>query len=287
MSLDDRERLEDAIKKRLEMIDRIASLYRSDSELSRFNQQNTTETIPVSTNLLQIIETANEVSRQTFGAFDVTVAPLVNAWKKAGETNPPGEITTETINELRDEVGYEKLELDPGHSTIRKFHPGVTCDLNGIAQGYTVDKLLADLTELGYNNLLVEIGGEVKGIGNGLEENPWSVAIPEGNGEKVILNNVAISTSGFFHNDTLKDNPGWIIDPRSALPVKFAYVSICVIHPMCVMADAYATAFVVLGPDAGFKFAREHKLPVRFIVEDEQKNHVETITPEFMHYLAH
>ncbi len=283
-------RVEETIAQRLDRIDRVLSLYREDSELSRFNRLDGVEPVPASTDLIEVFQMARTVSEVTGGAFDVTVAPLVAAWDfgpaSTGDAKAPSDAA---LAELRGRVGYEKIEVDAARGALRKMVAGVTCDLNAIAQGYTVDRLAADLLGLGYQNFVVEVGGEVCARGHNTRGIPWQVAIekPVFDGrevEQVIpLDNMALSTSGDYRNYREKDGVrlSHLIDPHSGRPVTHHLASVSVLHSQCALADAWATALMVMGPQMGYDLALSQGLAVLFISSGQDTGFVTRATPEF------
>lgn len=278
-----------AIEARLAGIDGALSTYRPDSEISQFNQFTETTPFRVSADVIQVLQLAREVSITSDGAFDITVAPLVKAWG-FGPAGRRADMPTEgELAELRQRVGYEKVEIDSAASTLRKTQPDVTCDLNAIAQGYTVDKIAADLDALGYADYMIEVGGEVKTRGLNARGLPWHIGIekPLTTGQVVELivqlKDVAISTSGDYHN-YYEENGVRIshhVDPRTGRPITHKLASVSVIDKQCALADAYATALTVLGPDAGYQLALKQNLPVLFIIHTGPETFAEKATPSF------
>ena len=156
-----RDRIRDLIQAALDDVESKMSHYRSSSELSRFNQTRATAPFPVSAETFDVIRHAYQLSELTGGALDVTVAPLVNAWgfgPVEPESLPPD---AALLARLRDHVGYRKLELDPGASTLRKTDPEIECDLSAVAKGYGVDQVAEVLREEGVTRFMVEVGGEI------------------------------------------------------------------------------------------------------------------------------
>ncbi len=282
-----------AIETRLEEIDKALSNYRPDSEISRFNQFAEITPFKVSADVIQVLQLAREVSIASEGAFDVTVAPLVKAWGFGPAGRRANDPTEEELAEIRKRVGYEKVEIDGVASTLRKTQPDVTCDLNAIAQGYTSDKLADDLDGLGYTNYMIEVGGEVKTRGLNARGLPWHIGI-----EKPIttdhvvdlvvqLEDIAISTSGDYRN-YYEENGVRIshhVDPRTGRPITHPLASVSVIDKQCARADAYATAFTVLGPDAGYQLALKHNLPVLFIIHTGSETFAGKTTPSFDRFI--
>ncbi len=208
--------VEKAIADRLDKIDREMSLYRDDSELVRFNRLRGVEPVVVSAGLIEVFQLSRLVSEASGGAFDVTVAPLVAAWDFGPAATGAAAAPSDTaLAEMLSRVGYDKVEVDAVRGTLRKTVAGVACDLNAIAQGYTVDKLAEGLIGLGYRDFVVEVGGEVRAMGRNASGVPWQVAIEkpvfEGREiEQVIpLDNMALSTSGDYRVCAGPEVRGW------------------------------------------------------------------------------
>lgn len=147
-----------AIQAELDRINQLMSAYREDSELSRFNRYEGSEPFPLSDEVLHLFRLSLEISEKTDGAFDITVAPLVNAWGFGPEQDRIEDLDDALVKELLKRVGYEKLELTEGG--VRKLQPDVTCDLAAIAKGYGVDAVASLVEQLGISNYLVEIGAK-------------------------------------------------------------------------------------------------------------------------------
>ena len=287
---EERRVLEETITRRLDRIDRAMSLYRPDSELVRFNRLNSVEPFAASPELVEVFQLARMVSEATGGAFDVTVAPLVAAWDfgpiETGETAAPSDAT---LAELRSRVGYDKVEADEKKGTLRKTAVGINCDLNAIAQGYTVDKLAADLLGLGYHNFVAEVGGEVCARGRSTRGIPWQVAIEkplfEGREMQQVIpmSGMSVSTSGDYRNyrEVGGVRLSHLIDPHTGRPVTHHLASVSVLHPQCALADAYATALMVMGPEKGYDWAAGKGLAALFITSEQDAGFLTRPTPEF------
>ena len=282
-----------AIETRLAAIDMALSTYRPDSEISRFNQFTETTPFKVSAGVIEVLQLAREVSVASDGAFDITVAPLVKAWGFGPEGRRANAPAEDELTELRKQMGYEKVEIDSVASTLRKTQPGVTCDLNAIAQGYTDDKIAADLDGLGYTNYMIEVGGEVRTRGLNAKGQPWRIGIekPITTGQAIELiiqlKDIAVSTSGDYHN-YYEENGVRIshhIDPRTARPITHTLASVSVINTQCARADAYATALTVLGPEAGYQLALKQNLPALFIIHTGTETFAEKATPSFDNFI--
>ena len=281
--------LEAAVQRRLDRIEGRMSHYRVDSELSRFNGARTTAPQPMSAETLGVVAEALAVSRESGGAFDVTVGPLVDAWGfgPAGRTRAAPDKAARAA--LRTRVGSELLEIDRAASTLRKRREEVVIDLSAIAKGYAVDAVASLLTDLGARDYLVEIGGELRAAGTNEQGAPWRVAIERpGAGAPaaqriVALRDAAIATSGDYRNFYDLDGAriSHLIDPRTGRPATHGLRSVSVIAERCSLADARSTALAVLGPQDGYTLAVEQGWAARFVTDDGAGRLVERETPAF------
>nr|WP_276603291.1 FAD:protein FMN transferase [Nannocystis pusilla] len=251
------------IEAELAQIDREMSTWRDDSAISEFNRRADTSAFPAPAALVEVVAQANEVSERSGGAFDVTVSPLVDAWGFGRDktASPP---TDEQFAALRAQVGWQSLHADRSANTLRKDKPGLTITLSAIAPGYAADVLSDRLVELGFGRHLVDVGGEFRARGDG-PEGPWRLGIERPDGavdervvqEVVPLRDAALATSGDYRN--YREEAGrrisHTIDPRSGRPIDHKLASVTVIHRTAALADAYATALNVLGPEDGFALA--------------------------------
>ena len=278
-----------AVQRRLDGIERRMSHYRSDSELSRFNHARTTEPRPMSRETLGVVVEALAVSLVSGGAFDVTVGPLVDAWGFGPGGYAPAAPDEASLAALRTRIGFELLEVDLAASTLRKRREDVVVDLSAIAKGYAVDEVAALLEEGGFNDYLVEIGGELRAAGANERGGPWRVAIerPVRGAAAVqrilLLTNAAIATSGDYRNfyDLDGARVSHTLDPRTGRPVTHVPRSVSVIAAQCSLADARATALNVLGPEEGYALAVEQGWAALFVTDDGTGRLVERETPAF------
>lgn len=275
------------IEGELEDVNVKMSTWVEDSELSRFNRHTETTPFTVSAATFEVVAAALEVARLTGGAYDVTVGPLVNAWGFGAE-GVIHEPAAEEIRRLVDSIGYSKLELDPGASTLRKLRGDLYCDLSSIAKGYAVDRVAEALMTAGFGDVWVEVGGEVRAAGRNAGGRVWRLGIERPNLEPgalqriVPLDGAAVATSGDYRNYRERDGAriSHIIDPRSGWPVRHRLASVSVVHPRCMIADALSTALMVLGPEEGAELARREDLAVLFLVRD-RNDFREIMTPAF------
>ncbi len=258
----------------LDEVDGRMSTWKPDSELSRLNAS--PDISSLSTDTVEVLVLARRVWEESGGAFDVTVGPLVNAWGFGPEG--PGAPTDEELDDLRLHVGQELLIL--GDSSATKADPEVYVDLSAIAKGYAVDRVSASLSAQGYPDHMVEVGGEIRVAGLKDVGTPWMLGIEapiEGQRGQVRrqlpATDVALATSGDYRNFRVVEGGERVshtIDPRTGHPIEHGLASVSVLHERCALADAYATAINVLGPEDGLRLAQELGLEVLLIVRDTE-----------------
>jgi len=284
-----REDVEALIHEVLDEADRHLSGWNPASEVSRFNTHGT-DWFAASSVLVEVLSGAQAVSRDSTGAFDVTVAPLVGAWGfGAGARRIEAAPTDAELDALLASVGYGKLELRESPPALRKSDPRLRIDLDGIAPGYVVDRIAARLEALGVTDFLVELGGEVRALGLNAAGRRWRVAVEAPvPGERrpyalVELDGVGVSTSGDYRDFREVDGRrlSHTIDPRTGRPVAHRLASVSVVHASVASADAWATALMVLGPEEGTRVARRLGLAALFIERDAAGAFRETATPAF------
>ena len=259
------------IERELAHVNRVMSTYDSASDASSFGRHSGTEPVPVDPMLLDVLEAALEICRESMGAFDPTVAPLVDAWG-FGPEDVPQPPDSARVAALRGLVGCDGLTTDPLAGTLAKSQPDARVDLSGIAKGFAAERIGVALRGMGYGSALVDVGGELKAVGSHLDGRPWRVAL-EGAGETepgvfgtIDIADEAVATSGDFRNSYEHEGILYahIIDPRDGFPVPFRGFSVSVVHPDGATADAWATALTVLGPDEGFELAVRAGLAASF-----------------------
>lgn len=265
----------ESVSEVLNKIDSMMSTYKPDSELSRFNQHQSTEPFKVSREMIEIFQAAREVSEATNGAFDITVGPIVNAWGFGPEkkTAPPSD---SEIAALLPRVGYKMVSVDAAASTIRKERNDIYCDLSGIAQGYAADEVAKLLDELGILNYMIDISGEFRTRGVNERGEQWQIGIerpdaPERTAQLVVpLSNMALATSGDYRNYREENGVrlSHEINPATGKPVQHKLASATIVIDRCTLADAYATALMVLGPEKALALANEKELAVYLLVRN-------------------
>lgn len=274
LSSDDSRSIDGAIRDELARFDRLLSTWNPDSELSRFNVSTELEPFSVAPETFAVFQHSLEIWKETGGAFDPTLGPLIDAWGFGTDRSAPAPDDA-TVERLRAEVvGMSLVELDPDGAWVRKRASGVRCEFSAIAPGYAADLLGELLLARGIDRFLVDISGEL--VGRGLNDRgvPWQVGIerPQMTGRTPVLvvdlRDMAMATSGDYRNFREVDGQRLthILDPRSGRPVHHTLASVTVFDPLAVRADALATGLMVMGPDEAPAFAEKHGIPAVFLI---------------------
>ncbi len=271
----DSDELKKKIDNLLQKINQQMSTYIPDSEISHFNQYKQLSWFSVSDDIAHVVSNAQSISKITSGAFDITIAPLVDLWGFGTKTQLSLPLDTQITLALK-EVGYQLLEVKISPPALRKLNKNLHIDLSAIAKGFAVDKISALLNQEGYKNYLVEIGGEIHLEGKNQSDKPWLVGIESPNllkptvNKSLQLSNISLATSGDYRNYFVKDGIRFshTINPSTGKPITHKLASITVLHESTMMADAYATALMVLGENKGKDFAKTHNLKVNMIIRN-------------------
>jgi thiamine biosynthesis lipoprotein len=261
----------------LKTIDSSLSTYLPASIISRINRND--PHIKADPHFRRVFERSMEVAAITNGMFDITVAPVVNAWG-FGFTKK-NDIAKTNLDSLLKWVGYRKVKLE-GNKLVKQFSQTML-DMNAIAQGYTVDEIAKLLDTRGVQSYIVELGGEVIAKGRKTNEEHWRVGIDrpsemDGGEYQAILqlDNKALATSGNYRRFYEENGRRYahIIDPRTGYPAKHNLLSATVVANDCMSADAFATAFMVMGYEGTKTFLAAHPhegLDVILIYDDGGK----------------
>lgn len=267
-----------SLKKEIE-----AQLQEVDNSLSPFNQKSIITAInnnkPTKLNdmFLTVFDLAKQVSDDTEGAFDITVAPLVNAWGFGFKNDCPP--TKHVVDSLMQLVGYQKVSLYG--KSIKKKDPRIMLDCSAIAKGYGSDVVARFLKKQGVKNFMVEIGGEIVTSGINPKRVPWAIGVEKPVDDSLaqskelqtVLNitDIAMATSGNYRNFYYKDGKKFAhtIDPKTGYPVQHNILSATVLCSECARADAYATSFMVMGLEkAKAVLDRHHDMKAYIIYDD-------------------
>lgn len=244
--------------------DFIASIYNKNSIISKINQNDST--VKINSTFIDIFNIGIHVSKQTNGAFDMSIGPLVNAWGFGPEEAIAPDSTE--IDSLLQLVDYQKITIK--EDIVIKENPNSKLDFNAIAKGYAVDLVGKLLSSKNVESFLVEIGGEIVTKGNKANGDSWVIGIEtpaaksddvQQSKQRITINNMAVATSGNYRNYYEKDGKRFAhtINPKTGYPVQHSLLSATVIAENCATADAYATAFMVLGKTKALKIAEKTK----------------------------
>lgn len=264
------------IEAELKKVDQSLSPFNKTSIISRINRN---ENVAVDEMFKEVFTLAENISKETDGAFDITVAPMVNVWGfgfKQGITP-----SKEVIDSLKAIVGFHKVALVDGH--VKKQNPNTMLDCSAIAKGYGSDIVARFLKSKGIENYMVEIGGEVVTRGNSEKRVPWRIGVNKPTDDSLntstelqtVLNvtDKAMATSGNYRNFYYKNGKKYAhtIDPKTGYPVQHNILSATVIADNCATADAYATSFMVLGMDGAQKILAKHPDLLAYLIYSDDK----------------
>lgn len=272
-----------------------------DASLSPFNEHsiitavNNNRDTTLNNMFVEVFTLAKEINKDTYGAFDITVAPLVNAWGfgfKSGKMPVGNE-----VDSLRSIIGFEKVSLNEGK--IKKEDQRIMLDCSAIAKGYGVDQVAKFLTSKGIENYMVEIGGEIVVHGNNANSKPWHIGVTKPTDDSLSVNNelqsvlaisdIAMATSGNYRNFYYKGGKKYAhtIDPKTGYPVQHNILSATVLADNCAKADAYATSFMVLGLEKAKEILTRHKDMMAYIIYNNEKGEYAIwYSPEMKKYIT-
>lgn len=269
----------DQLRNTMQRIDKSLSTYDPVSVISRINQNDSS--VVLDDHFLNVFKKAMEISKATHGAFDITVAPLVNAWG-FGYTEPQ-RTDSIAISSILEYVGYERLRLE--NKDLFKDTAAIQLDASAIAKGYSVDKAAEILEMKGVKNYMVEIGGEIRVKGLNPNGTAWRIGIDEPVEDQTLIdrkiqrilhiNEGALATSGNYRQFYEKNGQKYAhtINPKTGYPVQHRLLSASVLAPECITADAFATAFMVLGYHASMDIVESNPdLEAYFILSGEDES---------------
>ena len=252
--------IEKSIDSLLIQLNKQMSTWDPESEISQFNNWNSKVPFAVSNDFLNVVKKSITISKNTGGLFDPTVFDLMSLWG-FGPNPRSGFPDMEDVNRVLEHTGIGQIEITD--SVLVKRNKRCKLDLNAIAKGYGVDKTFNLLNQKGFNNIFVEIGGEVKCSGKNIKNKSWSIGIEDpsddGNYEKKIsaiisVPNGAIATSGNYRNIVDLDGEilGHTINPQTGFPIQTDVLSVSVLSNSCMESDAWATALMAMNHQTGF-----------------------------------
>ncbi len=267
--------LQKELEAKMKEVDNALSMFNKESIISHVNDN---QQVELNRMFLEVFQQAQKISEDTNGAFDITVGPLVNAWGFGFKNEQMPD--KHAVDSLMAIVGYQKVRCDG--KRIIKNDPRITLDCSAIAKGYGVDVVARLLEEKGISNYMVEIGGEVVTHGISEKRVPWKIGVTkptddplqEGNELQTVLNltDKAMATSGNYRNFYYKGKRKYAhtIDPKTGYPVQHSILSATVLTNHCMRADAYATAFMVMGFEGAKKVLERNPDLMAYIIYDDQ-----------------
>jgi thiamine biosynthesis lipoprotein len=276
---------------RIAALDGIMSDYRPTSELMQLCQKAGGPPVAVSEELFFVLAKAQEVSRRSDGAFDVTVGPVVRLWRKARKTHELPD--PQELARARALVGYDKMKLDPKARTVQLLQPGMQLDLGGIAKGYAADEALAVLHKHGITRALVAAGGDIAASGPPPDAAGWTVGIaplenPAGKPSHLLLvHDAAVSTSGDAaqHVEIGGKRYSHIVDPRTGIGL-VGRRSVTVVARRGIDADSLTKVVSVLGPERGLPIIEATEGTAALVVQRTERGTETVASKGFAKWLS-
>lgn len=280
------------LAEKLEALEQQLSTWRPASELSRFNSAASTDWFSVPPELAAVAAESLRIAALTGGAFDPTVAPLVDLWGfgRAGRISVPPAASAITVARAR--VDWRALAVRAAPPALRRTRGGIAADFSSTAKGFAADALSALLATEGLPRHLVQIGGDVRAGAAPAGRDGWPVAIEQPRDDArepaavVSLTQLAVSTAGNYRNffQAAGRRHGHIVDPRTGAPVQGDLASVTVVHASSATASSLATGLFVLGAEVGLRLAREQGLAALFIVRRGEAL-AQVATDEFLRFV--
>ncbi|MEG5692366.1 FAD:protein FMN transferase ApbE [Enterobacter quasihormaechei] len=289
------EELRGKIQAQLDADDQLLSTYKNDSALMRFNRSSSTSLWPVSEAMADIVTESMRVGYKTNGAMDVTVGPLVNLWGFGPDKQPVATPDQDAIDDARARTGLQHLSVigQYGQQYLQKDIPDLFVDLSTVGEGYAADHLAALMAQEGIPRYLVSVGGALVSRGMNASGRPWRVAIQKPTDQQnavqaiVDINGHGISTSGSYRNYYELDGKriSHVIDPQTGRPITHNLVSVTVIAPTALEADAWDTGLMVLGTEKAKEVVRQEGLAV-YMITKEADGFKTWSSPQFNSFLV-
>ncbi|SFO90976.1 FAD:protein FMN transferase [Pseudomonas borbori] len=254
-------------------IDRQMSTYREDSVISAFNRAPAGSCMAVPAGMLEVVRMGLQLAQESGGAFDPTLEPLLNLWGFGPQARVERVPSAEQLAEARLRSGYRHLRID-GRQLCKDVD--LQLDLNSIAAGYTVERIVSRLTELGVGSYLVDVTGELKGAGKKPDGQSWRIAIEAPRDDQRVaqrilqLDGYGISTSGDYRNYFEENGVRYshTLDPQTGAPITHTLAAVTVADPSTLRADGLSTVLMVLGPERGLAYAEQAGIAAFFVTRE-------------------
>ena len=269
----------------LEEFESVASTWRPESQLSRFNAAPAGSCQPMAQSILDIVALAEQLHEASDGGFDITLDPLLQLWGFHGDTGPQRVPSGQQRAEAKAQTGHQHLHVRDGQLCK---DVALQLDVSGLAAGYMVDEVVEHLASMGIQDYMVEITGELKADGTKPGGRPWRIAVEEPRDDSRVaqvvlpLRGLGVSTSGDYRNYFEHEGQRYshTFDPLTGSPVMHDLAAVTVLHPSAAWADGLSTVLLVKGSDLGWEYAIEHELPALFVIR-KGDGFVSRSTPQF------
>ena len=276
----------DALQAAVDEVDAQMSTWKPDSDLMRLNAAPPGAWVEVPNRLMEVLRLALDIGRASGGAFDIGMGDAVAAWGFGPAAADP-RLTRNALDAPR-RPAHAVLELDSKSATVRKATP-ITLDLNGIAKGYGVDRLAETLHGFGISTGLVGVDGEMRACGLRSDGQPWTIAIEAPDPDRraphslLALQDAAVATSGDYRHRLVASGRhlSHTMDPITGAPLRSSPASVTVVARTCAEADAWATALMVLGVEAGCALAMRRGIDALFLMRDADGVQTRAVGPLF------
>lgn len=252
------------------------SFFKEDSEVSRINKNASKGFTKVSYDTFKILKESNKYSKLTNGIFDITIASLVKEWAINSET--PRVLSERRVNALITLVDYEDVILNENNLSVMLLRENQKLDLGGIAKGYIADKIIEFYKESNIKNAIINIGGNIKVLGQKDEESLWNIGIyePKKHSENIIcsieVKDKSIVTSGgyeraFIYNDELYCH---ILNPKTGYPIRSDLKSITIVSDDSIEGDALSTPLFIMGKNKAYEFMKKHNISGIMVTDNDE-----------------
>lgn len=262
-----------AVNEILDEVDRQMSTYRADSDLSRFNQLPAGSCQSMPQPVLELVSYAQQLAQNTDGQFDITVAPLLKVWGFGPQSRGKAIPTPAEIEQARAQMGYQHLQIRD-NQLCKEIE--LQLDLNSIAAGYTVDRVVKKFEQLGISSYLIEITGELIAKGKKPDGSPWRIAIEQPQDNQRVAQRIleidgwGVNTSGDYRNYFEENGVRFshTLNAKTGAPIAHKVAAVTVIDRSAMVADALGTVLLILGLEEGMQYSQQHDVAAMFIVRE-------------------
>jgi thiamine biosynthesis lipoprotein len=263
------------VQSRLDEMESIFSDWRPETVVSKFNASRSTDWQAVPKELADAVFFAQQLSRETQGAYDVTAAPIIDLWGFGARGRVGAPPSDAAIAEVKALYGWQKLEVRQDPPMLRKLHADLRINVSAMVEGYAVDDIVQRLRTQGISNFLLDVGGEIYASGVKADGSAWQVGVqrPDADQSAVVgsmpLRNKALATSGTYNQFFEYEGKRYahLLDARTGRPVEHSAVSVSVTTDTCFAADGWASALLIVGPDEGGRLAGKHGISAMILTE--------------------